>query len=115
MADPIEFVGGDDIRQPIVLLVGTLIPNLAGGTLTAEVYARGALLFTLTEDDGITVDNVAPPPSESEDDQEPHATLEIGAEQSSDLPLGKTSYVKPRFLTAGGVQISFERIWLIRR
>lgn len=77
----IPFVPGSEIIQPFLILAESAIVDIAGGAVTAEVLAFGAVVFSPS----VEIENNAPPP---EPDQQPHGVVRLTEEQTAMIPDG---------------------------
>lgn len=100
----IPFVPGSEIIQPFLVLAEATIVNIAGGTVTAEVLAFGAVAFRPAVD----IEEVAPAP---ELDQRPHGVVRITEEQTALIPDG--ALLRVIYVQAGVTMPAL--CWLMKR
>lgn len=114
MSDTIRFAGGDELVVPFVILAGEDIVDLGGGALAAEIWWRGAAQVSIGLGTGLEILDENPAPAAGDDEQEAHGNIRIDEARSATLPLGRTAFLRVVFVSAAGVTVSSEPIWLER-
>lgn len=108
MSAVIDFVGGERIIQPIQLKAGDAVPSISGDAVSADLISRGVVVETYAEGDGIEVDNETPT------SDQPHITITISETLTEALPFGKIAIVRVEVMTAGGVPLAWNVLYLNR-
>lgn len=113
VAQSVEVVGGADLRQPILLTVGTLVPDITGYTLSGEVSWRGRSEIPLVSGSEIVIRYPAPPIVGGEASK-PHLDLVLDGDQTNLLPVGRIALVALKALTVAGIIVPFAGFYLQR-
>lgn len=107
----VEFNHGDELVVTFLLRDRTgAIMDIAGLTITAEIWSRKRKLYTLTTAAGITIENTNPPDAADDEDQLPHGVFRLTEVQAQSLAFGRTSYAKLVFVDADSVTLSTKAV-----
>ncbi|MGA0599025.1 hypothetical protein [Enterovirga sp. CN4-39] len=103
--DAEPFRPGDTIVLPFLIVADGAIVNISDGTVSATLSVTGRPTVELLVGEGITLEQVAPPPAERVEDQVAHGLVTLGPDLTSTLPAGALTRLTVYYVNSAGVRM----------